>query len=154
MFDINSATLEALPRVILVYAGLIVLLRVTGKRQLGQLTPMDLLTMLLLSETVSPALTEQDTSLATALVAAVTLVVCDLVVGYASFRFRRAELALTGTPRIVVRDGLALTRELAAERVSTAELHMALRKNGVASVDDVALATVEIDGEITVVRRE
>src|SRR5678816_2560551 len=83
--------LEIVARVALIYLGMIVLLRLAGKRELGQLTPLDLLGMLLLSETVSPALTDQDASLPAGFTAAATLLLLAVLIGRAGFRSRRIE---------------------------------------------------------------
>jgi uncharacterized membrane protein YcaP (DUF421 family) len=138
-------------RVAVVYLVLIVLLRLSGRRELGQLTPLDLLGMLLLSETVSPVLSGDDTSLPGGLTAAATLLVLVALVGRASYRSRRLERWIDGDPVPLVAQGRVDHAALARHRISDRELASALRKQGVASPDQVQLAMLEPDGTISVI---
>jgi uncharacterized membrane protein YcaP (DUF421 family) len=140
-------------RVVLIYAGLVVMIRVAGKREVGQLTPLDLLAMLLLSETVSPALSNQDGSLPGALLAAGTLIVLTAVIGRITYRSTRAERWFDGEPVVLVRDGDVDAAACGRERISPAELEASLRKHGVRSAAETELVTLEADGAISVVPR-
>jgi uncharacterized membrane protein YcaP (DUF421 family) len=140
-------------RVAVIYAALVVMIRVAGKREVGQLTPLDLLAMLLLSETVSPALTGNDDSLPAALVAAGTLIVVTVAIGRVSYRSRRVERWFEGAPVVLARGGDVDDDACGRERISRGELEAALRKNGVRSAADTELVTLEADGSISVVPR-
>jgi len=89
-------------RVVVIYVALLVLLRLSGRRELSELSPMELLTMLLLSETVSPAITGGDASLAGGLVAAVTLILLNVASSVLVFRSRLAERVIEGHPSILI----------------------------------------------------
>lgn len=155
MLDNVTPLPEIVLRVLVVYGGLVLLLRfVAGRREIGQLTPLDLLAMLLLSETVSPVFTREDDSLLAGLVAAATLVAATAVVGRLTHGSRRAERLLEGTPVPLVRDGRVDEQAAERHRITEQELGTALRKQGVAEVADVRLAVLEPDGTISVVRRE
>jgi uncharacterized membrane protein YcaP (DUF421 family) len=145
--------LEIVLRVVVVYVSLSVLLRLGGKRQFGELTPLDFLTVLLLSETVSPALTRQDTSLHAALVAAGTLVGLTILVDRLTFRFRRLERVIEGKAAILVRDGKVLEAVRRREHITMDEIQSALREHGVEDVQEVRRAYVEPRGGITVLKR-
>lgn len=152
--DNATPLLEIVIRVVVVYAGLVLLLRVlAGQRELGQLTPLDLLAMLLLSETVSPVFTRQDDSLVAGLVAATTLVAATALIGRLTHRSRRVERLLEGDPVPLVRDGRVDEAACDRHRITERELGTALRKQGVADVEEVRLAVLEPDGTISVVRR-
>ena len=153
MFEPTANLFEILVRVFVVYAVVLLLLRLSGKRQLGQLTPMDLLTMLLISETVSPALTAGDVSLTTGLVAATTLVALTLGIAVLTHRFPRFERAVEGLPATLITAGVLDTKVMKSERITGQELLTALRRQGLETIENVALATVETDGEITVVKQ-
>jgi uncharacterized membrane protein YcaP (DUF421 family) len=153
MFDPQANLLEILLRVAVVYVVLLAMLRLSGKRQLGQLSPMDLLTMLLISETVSPALTAGDDTLTTGMVAAATLVVLTVVVGWLSYRFGWFERLVEGLPARLIENGQLERKTLERERITRQELDTALHRSGVQTIDEVALGTVEPDGEITIVKR-
>jgi uncharacterized membrane protein YcaP (DUF421 family) len=149
----SPGLLEVVGRVVLVYSLLLVMVRAAGKREVGSLAPLDFLAMLLLSETVSPALTKQDTSLAVALTAAGTLLGLTALVSWLSFRFRTFERLVEGTPRIVIDHGQVDDEVCRSERISAQELGSALRKEGIASAEEVTCATVEPNGRITVIAR-
>lgn len=146
--------LEVVGRVVVIYLALLAMMRIAGKREIGSLAPMDFLAILLLSETVSPALTRQDTSLAASLTAAATLLGVTTLVSWLSYRFRAIEQLIDGPPRVVIRDGSIDDEVCRTERLTAQDLASALRKEGIASPADVACATVEPTGRITVIRRD
>lgn len=145
--------LEIVLRVAVVYAGLLLMIRVAGRREIGELGPLDLLGMLLLSETVSPALTGSDSSLTAALVAAATLLGLAAVVGRLTFRSRTLERLIDGSPRTIIRDGRVDDEVCRSERISDQELTTALRESGVGTPADVERATLEPTGRITVLTK-
>jgi uncharacterized membrane protein YcaP (DUF421 family) len=153
VFENQIPLVEVVVRVSLIYAALLVFMRFAGKREVGQLGPLDFLAMLLLSETVSPALTAQDTSLPAALVAAVTLLVLTAVVGRLTYHSPTAERLIDGTPVRIIEHGRIVEEALRRERISPQELAIALRKEGVESPREVERAYVEPTGRITVLRR-
>ena len=110
--------------------------------------------MLLLSETVSPALTAQDTSLPASLTAAGTLLVLTAIVGRLTYRSRAIERLIDGRPRKLITDGVVDERACQEERITAQELEIALRREGVERPTDVKVSYVEPTGKITVVRRE
>lgn len=152
MFDTSLATvLGVIPRVAIVYAVLLLLLRLSGRRTMSDVTPMDIMVMLLVSETVSPALNGGDDSVTVGLVAATTLVTIASVTSYVVFRSRRAEALISGKTERLIKDGHLDENVLRRYRITDEDLDMALHQAGVLRVDDVARAYVEADGEITVV---
>ncbi len=151
MWSNSTPLAEVVLRVVVIYAALLCFVRLAGRRELGELGPLDLLAMLLLSETVSPALTAQDTSLPASLVAAATLLFLTAVVGRATFLSERLEKVIDGSPVVLARNGKLLDEALRRERISREEFHAALRRNGVARLEDVRLAVAEPQGEITIV---
>jgi uncharacterized membrane protein YcaP (DUF421 family) len=153
MWSYSTALPEVALRVAIVYLALLVMIRVAGKRELGQLGPMDLLAMLLLSETVSPALTAQDPSLPASLTASATLLALTAIVGRLTYHSKRLERWIDGAPVVLVRDAKVLEDAMRSERISEAELEEALRRNGLEGLGEVRLAVAEQGGNITVVKR-
>ena len=153
MFEMTADWWEIVVRVIAIYVFLLALLRISGKRQLGQLAPMDLLTLLLLSETVSPALTAGDESLTGAGLAAGTLIALTVVMAILTFKLRWFERVSEGAPQVLITDGSVDTKVMAAERITVQELDTALRKNGIAKLSEVTLAVVEPSGEISFIKQ-
>ena len=153
MFTSSVPLLEIVARVSILYVGLFVLLRLLGRRQLAELAPMDFLAMLVLSETVSPALTRSDPSVTAALVAAATLLFLTFGLDWATFRWRRLADVVEGEPRVLVTRGRVNRALMQRERIARSELVSALRREGVASVRDVRIAVLEPPGRITVIPR-
>lgn len=153
MFEMTTDWWQIIVRVALIYVFLLVLLRVAGKREIGQLGPMELLTMLLISETVSPALTDEDTSVSAAMIASGTLVALTLLIAMATYASRRMERAVEGQPRTLVERGNVNRAVMRSERITEGELESALRKQGLRSVAQVEEATVEADGQISFIKR-
>jgi uncharacterized membrane protein YcaP (DUF421 family) len=146
--------LEIVGRVVAIYAALFVMLRVAGRREMSELSPMDLLVMLLVSETVSPALTGGDQTLVGGLVAAATLIGLSVLIAYVTFRSQRIGRLLEGEAAELIRDGRVNRKVKQRFRISDDELDTALRQHGVAAPGDVARAYVEPDGEITVLEKK
>jgi uncharacterized membrane protein YcaP (DUF421 family) len=141
---------ELLLRVAAVYAGVFLLLRIVGKKHVGELAPFDLVVLLLLSECVQNALIADDTSLTGGLIAAAALFGLSQLVGYAAWRDRKMERLLEGTPRFLVRHGRVLKDVLAREQITQSELMEALRREGCTSLTSVRYAILENDGDISI----
>lgn len=147
----SPGLLEVVGRVTLVYVFLLVIVRVAGKREIGELGPLDFLAMLMLSETVSPALTKQDSSLPVALTAAGTLIALTMLVSWLSYRFRTFERLVDGAPRVIIENGRVDVVVCRSERISEQELESALRREGIDAPDEVRRAILEPNGRITVI---
>jgi uncharacterized membrane protein YcaP (DUF421 family) len=154
MFEMTAEWWEPIVRVTIIYVFLLVLLRLSGKREVGQLGPMELLTILLISETVSPALTAEDSSVSAAMLASGTLIVLTFLIALVTYLSRALERVIEGAPRALVEAGELKPATLRAERITDAELHASLRKQGLRSLDQVEEATVESDGQITFIKKE
>ena len=153
MFTPQTDLLEIVLRVALVYAGLYILVRLSGKKEIGQLGPMDLLAMLLLSETVSPALTRQDTSVLAGWTAAATLLGATFVIEWITHRSRTAERWIEGRPLTIIDDGVVRRALKDRLRITDQELASALHEQGLESPAQVKRAVVEANGHITVIKK-
>ena len=136
-----------------VYTALLVMVRIAGKREIGEAGHLDLIGMLLLSETVSPALTAEDSSLTAALMAAGTLLALAATIGRMTFVSRVLERLIDGTPREIITTGTINREVCRSEGITEQELGSALRQQAVASAKEVDRATVEPNGRITVVKK-
>jgi uncharacterized membrane protein YcaP (DUF421 family) len=144
---------ELIVRSLLVYAALIVLLRVSGKRQVGQLAPFDLVLLLVLSNAVQNSMNGGDNSLVGGLISAVTLVGANYIVGKATFNSKRLEAIIEGRPQIIVHNGKVFEDVMAKAQLTHHELQAALRQAGCACVEDVQSAVLENNGSISVLTR-
>src|ERR1700682_2370867 len=132
MLPPNAHTLlEITLRTGVIYLLVLVGIRISGKREVGQMTPFDLTLLLLLSNSVQNAMTGPDTSLAGGAVAASTLLLLNYLVGEVSGGNRRFRKYIQGQPSLLVHDGQVIEAHMAREHVSMDELERALREDGV-----------------------
>ena len=149
MFPGTHVLLEVTLRTTVVYIVVLAGVRLSGKREVGQMTPFDLTLLLLISNAVQNAMTGPDTSLLGGVVAAATLLVLNYFVAEVSGGNRRFRKFVQGQPSLLVHDGQVIASHMAKEHVSMDELHRALREHGIAATKDVALAVLEVDGSIS-----
>ena len=141
--------LEIVLRTAVVYIVVLAGVRLSGKREVGQMTPFDLTLLLLISNAVQNAMTGSDTSLLGGAVAAATLLVLNYLVAEVSGGNRKFRKFIQGQPSLLVHDGKIIEAHMAKEHVSMDELQRSLREHGISSYHDVALAVLEVDGSIS-----
>src|SRR5271156_6379916 len=149
MLTTYQTAIEIALRTLTIYLVVLVGIRMTGKREVGQMTPFDLTLLLLLSNSVQNAMTGPDTSLIGGVVAADTLLLLIYLLGTLSGTNRRFRRIVQGEPSLLIHDGKAIESHMAREHVSMDELQRALREHGICNVHDVALAVLEVDGSIS-----
>ena len=149
--ELGSTLPEIVLRTAIVYFFLVLILRVTGKREVGQMSILELIVILVISDAVQNSMVGENTSLWGGLVAVVTLFIADKLLKYASRRSERLRKTLEGEPRLLVRDGRILAKALAEEGVDVDEVRAAARGVGIARLDDVRLAVLETDGSISII---
>ena len=148
-FPGGHVLLQIVVRTGVIYLLVLIGVRLSGKREVGQMTPFDLTLLLLLSNSVQNAMTGPDTSLLGGAVAAATLLILNYVVADVSGLSRRFRRVIQGEPSLLVHDGKVIESHMAREHVSMDELHRALREHGINRCDQVALAVLEVDGSIS-----
>jgi uncharacterized membrane protein YcaP (DUF421 family) len=153
MLNMSVHWWELIVRSVVVYTSLIVILRLSGKRQVGQLAPFDLVLLLVLSNSVQNSMNGGDNSLIGGLISAVTLIALNYGVGFATFKSKRLEAIIEGRPVTLIHNGHVLEDVLAQTQLTHHELDAALRQSGYACVDDVQRAILENNGSITVIPR-
>jgi len=137
-----------------IYLVVLIGVRLSGKREVGQMTPFDLTLLLLLSNSVQNAMTGPDTSVIGGIVAACTLLLVNYLVADLSGVNRRFRRFIQGEPSLLVHDGQIIESHMAREHVSMDELQRALREHSIATYHDVALAVLEVDGSISCLKYE
>lgn len=152
MFDLQGPWWEFIVRGAIVYLVLLVMVRLTGKRTVGQFTPFDLIVVMLLSEAVGNSLSGGDTSIQGGLIAAGTLVLLDVAIAALTSRSRRADAVLQGTPVLVGRDGVVYQEVLQRERVPWSDIEKALR-GADCQLEDMRMAVLEADGNINILKK-
>jgi uncharacterized membrane protein YcaP (DUF421 family) len=153
MWSIAVPSWELVLRAAVVYAFLLGLLRFTGKRQVGQLAPFDLVLLLVLSNAVQNSINAGDNSLLGGLISAATLVGLNFVVGFATYRNKKLEAIIEGHPEVLIHNGRIFEEVMAKAQLTHHELDAALRRGGCACVEEVHLAILENNGSISVIPR-
>jgi len=143
--------METVIRVVVIYAVILAGLRLIGKREFGQLSPLELITLLLVPELVSQAALRSDYSLTTGIVAITTLFSLVFLTSLASHRLKRVEKMVAGEPTVLVVRGKLLVENLNRERISTDEIYNAMHKSGLERLTQVRWAILETDGRIAIV---
>jgi uncharacterized membrane protein YcaP (DUF421 family) len=137
---------EKILRPVIVYAVLVVLLRVFGKRELAQLNPFDLVVLLSLSNTVQNAIIGSDNSLSGGVVGAVALLAANYVVVRFMFKHRRLDQLLEGEPTALIENGKVCNEGLARELLTAAELQTVAHRQGFSRLDDIETCVLEPGG--------
>jgi len=125
------------------------LLRLLGKRELGQLAPFELVTLVVIGDLIQQGVTHNDFSLTGAALAIGTFAFWTLVIGWVSYLSPKAERLMAGEPRVVVRGGEILHANMRRERMTVMELESEMRLAGIGSMKDVAWAILEPNGKIS-----
>jgi uncharacterized membrane protein YcaP (DUF421 family) len=144
---------ELILRAVVVYVFLLVLLRVTGKRQVGQLAPFDLVLLLVLSNAVQNSMNGGDNSLVGGLLVAATLVALNFLVGYLTYRSKKLEALIEGRPQVLIHNGKLIQEVVSGANLSHHEIQAALRQGGCTCIDEVHVAVLENNGAISVISR-
>ncbi|MBI3404671.1 MAG: DUF421 domain-containing protein [Acidobacteria bacterium] len=154
MWVFNASLLEILLRTIIIYFVVLVGIRVAGKREVGQMTPFDLVLLLLIANAVQNAMTGPDTSVTGGLVAALTLLVLNVIVTRTVRGNRHLRRWVQGSPTLLIHSGHIQHVNIEREHLTCDELFQALREHGIATVEEVHLAVLEIDGSISVLKKD
>jgi len=141
--------LEILLRTGVIYLLILIGVRLSGKREVGQMTPFDLTLLLLLSNSVQNAMTGPDTSLTGGAVAAITLLVLNFLVADLAGLNRRFRKFVQGEPSLLIHNGRLIPAHLAREHITVDEVMRALREHGISRMEDVSLAVLEVDGSVS-----
>ncbi|VWX54491.1 DUF421 domain-containing protein [Novosphingobium sp. 9U] len=131
-----------------------VVLRLMGKRELGQLAPFELVTLIVTGDLIQQGVTHQDFSLTGATLAIVTFAAWSLTMSALAHRFPKVRGVLESPPLVLVRDGRFLGANMDKEGIDQDEFGAQLRLAGIASLDQVAWAILEPEGKISFIRKD
>lgn len=152
MTDLAIPWWEFIFRASLVYLALLAMIRVSGKRTIGQFTPFDLLVIMLLSEAVSNSMSAGDESLLGGLIVAVTLIVLNVSFGYITARSRKAADMIDGAVVLIGKDGHIFEDVLKRNRVGIADVEQALREAD-CDLEEMHRIFLEADGSISIMKK-
>jgi len=137
-----------------IFLLLYVLLRLFGKRQLGQMTPFEFVALVVVGDFVQQAVTHNDFSITAGTLAVATFGFWSLVLGWVSYRSDTMRRLIEGQPRIVVRDGRLVDEILQRDKITEAEVLSEMRLAGIARLDDVEWGILEPSGKISFLKRD
>ena len=153
-FELAMPWWEFVLRAVVVYVVILVMVRISGKRSVGQYTPFDLILVVLLGTAVQNSLIGEDVSLLGGLLLAATLIALNWLVGVATSRSRRMDRLVEGVPVVLARNGRVYQEALRRENIATSDFDEAMRQADCAKHEDIRLALLETDGKISIVTRQ
>ena len=141
-------------RATVIFFALYLIVRLLGKRELAQLTPFELIVLVVTGDLIQQGVTHNDFSLTGSILAVATFAFWASVLSWISYLSRRAERLLDGEPRVIVRDGKVLRDGLRQDRITLSEIESEMRLAGIPRLGDVAWAIVEPRGRLSFIKRE
>ena len=136
-----------------IFILLYVLLRLYGKRQLGQMTPFEFVALVVIGDFVQQAITHNDFSVTGGVLAVATFGFWSLVLGWVSYRSDTMRRLLEGQPRILIQDGKLLDKILERDKITEAEVLSEMRLAGISKLDEVEWGILEPSGKISFLKR-
>ncbi|WP_432769989.1 MAG: DUF421 domain-containing protein [Sphingopyxis sp.] len=136
------------------FALLYLLIRLLGKRELGQMTPFELVLLVVMGDLIQQGVTHNDFSLTGALLAICTFAFWALTLSWTTYLFPKTKDLLDGAPRVIVRDGEIVTANLRRDRLTRDEILSEMRLAGIARLSHVAWAILEPQGKISFIKRD
>lgn len=152
MFNLSVPWWELVLRSIVVFIVLLMLIRLTGKRQVGQLAPNDLVLLLILANAVQNSMNAGDNSLIGGLISAVTLIALNFFTTKLVLNSKKIEHFIEGKPQILIKDGVLFKNALSDAGITQEELNGAIRQHGCIDVSHVHLAILETNGSISILQ--
>ena len=154
MFAMGIPVLEKILRPIIIYAALVIGLRLAGKRELAQLNTFDLIVLLTLSNTVQNAIIGEDNTVTGGIIGAATLLILNYFVVRFLYHNTKIEHLLEGSKETLIENGKVNTKVLEHEALTLEELEIAAHKQGYASLKEVDKAILEAEGGISFISRK
>ncbi|MFI5397935.1 MAG: DUF421 domain-containing protein [Candidatus Binatia bacterium] len=154
MWTPDLPVLEKIVRAAAVYVFLLVGLRLTGKRQMGQMSSFDLVVLLIISNVLQNAMIGNDNSVLGGFIGAATILALNYGVARLVVSRRGMERLVEGAPTLLIHNGKVIEPNLRRELLTRDELMAALRRQGILAVEEVHVALLEETGAITAVRKE
>ena len=146
--------MDIVMRATVMFFILFLLIRLLGKRELGQMTPFEFVVLVVLGDLIQQGVTHNDFSLTGATLAICTFAFWALILSWTTYLFPRAKDLLDGAPRVVVRDGEIVRENLRRDRLTRDEILSEMRLAGIGRMSDVAWAILEPQGKMSFIRKD
>ncbi len=154
LFDLSAPWWHFVLRAFVIYFVVMLLIRISGKRAVGQFTPFDLVLLILIGNAVQNGLNGGDNTLTGALLLAGCLIVMNYIVALLAARNAQVRKWVEGEPVVLARDGHVFNDVLHRELVSKADFHESMRQAGCRDVDLIKLAMLETNGHISILLKD
>lgn len=141
-------------RTCFLYVFIIIVFRLMGKREVGELSVIDLVVFVLIAEVAAFALDDYKNPLFKAILPIIILLFIQILSAFLSLKFKKIRDLVDGDPALLVKDGVILESEMRKHRYNLDDLCQQLRENGIASVTDVAFAYLEPSGNLSVFKKD
>lgn len=151
MWSLENPWWEYILRAIVIYSVVFILLRVIGKKQIGELGPFDLVLLLIISEAVSSSLTGGDNSVTAGVISVTTFIAMNYLLDTLMFKSKKVEKILDGEPMMIIENGRINEKVRQKEKITYDEIASVLREHGVTKLSDVQFAMVETNGQISII---
>jgi uncharacterized membrane protein YcaP (DUF421 family) len=153
LFQLSAPWWHFVLRAVAIYLLVMVLVRMSGKRAVGQFTPFDLVLLILIGNAVQNGLNGGDNSMSGAAILAVCLIALNYLAAWLASRSPGARKLIEGVPTVLAKDGHVFQDVLRRELVNKADFHEAMRQADCQDVEQIYMATLETDGHISVMKR-
>jgi uncharacterized membrane protein YcaP (DUF421 family) len=152
MWTLQTSWYELLIRGTSIYFFMFIILRIWGKKHLGEMTAFDFILLLFMSEAVQNSLIDDDKSIWGGMIVIATFIFWNVIINKLGYRSRKLEKILDGVPKVLIKDGKLFKETMEKEQITFQELYGALREEGVLDIKDVKQATIETNGHISIVQ--
>ena|SRR5579871_1368686 len=153
LWHLSFPTWQFLLRGFLVYIAVLFLLRLGGKRQIGQMGTGEFVAILLISNAVQNAMNGGDNSITGGLLLAFVIILSSILIDYLTFKSKRWEAWIQGRPRLLIHQGTVIHQNLEKELLNLQELKTILRRQGIYNLEDVQEAVLESNGSVSVIHK-
>jgi uncharacterized membrane protein YcaP (DUF421 family) len=140
-------------RAIVLYAFMVFVMRIIGRRELSSMTPFDLVLLIILGDAIQQGLTQDDYSVTGAVLAIGTIATLQVFTSYVSYRSKRARRVLEGEPIVLVERGEIVSQNLKRERMTESEVAEEARQQQISSIDQIEWAILEANGSISFIKK-
>ncbi len=154
MFHLQVSGWSIVLRTVIIYVAVLLGFRLSGKREMGQMTPFDLVIILLVANAVQNAMVGSDNSVPGGLIAAAVLFAGNYALAGARERFPWLRRTVEGSPTLLIRNGAFVKENLRHEGIEEDEVLMATREHGIGEIQEVQTAVLETDGSISIVPKD
>ena len=141
-------------RSVVLYAFVMILMRIIGRRELSSLNAIDLVLLIVLGDAIQQGLTQDDYSVTGAIIVITTIAGLQILTSYVSFRSGKARKILAGSPIVLIESGEPIMRNLRRERLTLDDLAEDMRLAQIASFDQVQWAILERNGEVSFIKKD